>query len=100
MQESYDLAKSGVRPLPDGNTQLRMSQVIGSDQRFFDVVRQSKCDAQGNFEFTDLPAGEWVVVGIVRWVVSDIPQGSTLGTKITLSSGQQAKVLLSDTDRL
>ena len=33
------------------------------------LVRQTKCDAQGNFEFYNIPAGHWILKTDVEWSV-------------------------------
>ncbi|SMG65208.1 hypothetical protein BMETH_315_0 [methanotrophic bacterial endosymbiont of Bathymodiolus sp.] len=30
-------------------------------------MKQTKCDAQGNFEFYNVPEGEWIIKTTVEW---------------------------------
>ncbi|MCP1220368.1 hypothetical protein NKW45_00705 [Acetobacter orientalis] len=48
--------------------------------------KMTQCDAQGNFEFTDLPAGRWFAETIVHWQVPNgyimSNQGGWIGSGI------------------
>ncbi len=98
--EGYRLAKSGTRPVPNGDKSKSISQIAVSDPTYAKVVRKSRCDAQGNFTFANIPSGDWIVFSTVRWIVSDIPQGSTLATTVSIQNGETKRVLLSDADRI
>jgi len=99
-QEAYDLAKSGTRPIVAGSENERFSVVAANDPRFASLVKRTRCDAQGNFEFSNLRTGKWIVSTIVRWVVADIWQGSSLSTVVEIDANQRTKVLLTGSDRL
>lgn len=81
-----------------GNAQggLNSSRIIAgappADYRQF--RRSTRCNAQGNFAFSGLPAGEWFVTSPVRWVVSDIPQGAALMQRVRVGPGERAEVIL------
>lgn len=63
------------------------------------MVRKSTCDAQGNFVFTNLPVGGWIVTSRVHWVVADVSQGGTLLQRgVQSKAAQETKVLLTDSD--
>jgi hypothetical protein len=47
---------------------------IDADIRLRSLIRASRCDAQGNFAFTAVPAGLWYVVATVVWEVPHVPQ--------------------------
>lgn len=55
--------------------------------------RESSCDSQGKFEFTDVPIGTWIVITAVRWgnsgrVIGGQAEGGQLAKKITLRPGK------------
>lgn len=60
------------------------------------VVKKSQCDAQGNFEFTNIPPGPWIILADVLWQVQGSTQGGVVTKFITVNSDM--KVLLSDQD--
>ncbi len=60
--------------------------------------RESSCDSQGKFEFTDVPAGTWIAITIVRWgnagrVIGGHNEGGQLAKKITLRPGKNRIVM-------
>lgn len=65
-----------------------------------DYVRQTTCDAQGNFTFTGLPSGKYYVVTHVMWTVpvgryTAEPQGGALMQSVELGNGESERVILS-----
>jgi hypothetical protein len=63
-------------------------------------ARSATCDAQGNFVFRDLPAGEWYVRVNVTWEVpisaySTALQGGTLSRPVTTRPGQTEELIVS-----
>lgn len=50
--------------------------------------RESSCDSQGKFEFTNIPAGTWIVITVVQWGIGGRVEGGNLGKKITLRPGK------------
>lgn len=58
------------------------------------IIRRTRCDAQGNFTFSDVPRGNWLVLTEVTWLVRD-KQGGTLMESVTLNDGEKKKVILS-----
>jgi hypothetical protein len=77
----------GRRPGPD--------QSLDSYRTYF---KRSNCDAQGNFDFENLPAGPWFVMTDVRWTVGNMPQGGVLLREVSVQDHQATQVLLSDSD--
>jgi hypothetical protein len=73
---------------------------IGSDQQHArSMIRKATCDAQGNFVFTNLPVGVWIVTSRVHWVIADESQGGTLLQRgVQSKAAQETKVLLTDSD--
>lgn len=46
--------------------------------------RESSCDSQGRFEFTNVPVGTWIVITTVRWGNTWHQERTLLAKKITL----------------
>ena len=60
--------------------------------------RESSCDSQGKFEFTDVPTGTWIAITAVRWgnsgrVIGGQNEGGQLAKKITLRPGKNRIVM-------
>jgi hypothetical protein len=66
---------------------------------YYAATLKTTCDAQGNFRFERVPAGDFYVVTIVRWGVPSggitLPQGGALMRRISVAPGQSVSVLLS-----
>ncbi|HXS54029.1 MAG TPA: hypothetical protein VN782_15950 [Usitatibacter sp.] len=81
--------------------QLRIGRRPGPGQSldsYREYFKRSTCDAQGNFDFENLPAGDWFVMTEVRWTVANMPQGGVLLREVTAEDHDVAQVLLSDSD--
>lgn len=78
-----------------GRRPAAVEQVSGT---YRSVLKESQCDAQGNFAFSALPTGSWFIVTEVNWAVGDNRQGGALLRQVYVSSGQSQQVLLSDAD--
>lgn len=61
-----------------------------------DVVRHTVCDAQGNFSFSELPDGKYIVMTEVTWEAAYAQQGGPVWRAGTLDGGQRKKVILSN----
>lgn len=64
------------------------------------TARKTKCDAQGNFEFENIPSGDYFVLTQVVWMTpfgnySQSYNGGTLVDRITLHPNKITKVILS-----
>ncbi len=70
------------------------------DPRYKALLRQSRCDARGNFAFRDLPAGDWYVVTGDFWTVGGNQKRDGLLRRVTVSEGQALKVFLTEVDRV
>jgi len=68
------------------------------DPTFKPVIKQSQCDAQGNFSFAKLPNGNWFIVTQVAWTVASQSQGGTLMREVAVSDNQTVQVLLTEKD--
>ena len=68
------------------------------DARAIEFSRTTMADAGGNFDFTDLPAGEYYVLSSVFWEYvsgpSALKTGGRVGLKVKVQSDQTAKALL------
>ncbi len=67
------------------------------DPAYNAVLKQSQCDAQGNFLFTNLPPGSWFVVTEVKWIVGYNQQGGGLLREVS-TNNNEIQVLLTDND--
>lgn len=78
----------------------------GSDEKA--LIKETQCDAQGNFEFYMIPAGNWVIKTNVSWDVYSVKsvgiyyytanerQGGGLMKKITVQDGEVNKFIISN----
>lgn len=89
-EEALDHLRAGRQPDVGGKP----------DPRYKLLLRKSRCDAQGNFAFRDLPAGDWFVVTDDFWTAGGNRQGSGLLRRVTVREGQAQQVLLTETDRV
>ncbi|WP_310452255.1 nuclear transport factor 2 family protein [Sulfuritalea sp.] len=60
--------------------------------------RESSCDSQGKFEFTNVPTGTWIAITAVRWgnsgrVIGGRAEGGQLAKKIILHPGKNRIVM-------
>lgn len=65
------------------------------DPRFYRYIKSTTGDVNGEFEFTDLPAGDYYIQAVVEWKVGSSTQGGILMTKVTVNDGIVSKVLMS-----
>lgn len=60
-----------------------------------DQFRKTRCDAQGAFEFDELPAGEYFVLTSVVWKVNDYSnEGGTMIQKVVVQEGKTKRIVL------
>lgn len=59
-------------------------------------LKKSVCDAQGNFVFSDLPAGDYFVVTTLVWSVPGgyLPEGGAMFKAFSLAAGESKRVIL------
>lgn len=70
------------------------------DPRIHDALKTTMCDAQGNFSFERVAAGNWLVVTEVIWTVGYSRQGGGLEGQVTAHDGEVTNILLSDDNRV
>ncbi|WP_395117211.1 hypothetical protein ACFCQI_12630 [Rhodanobacter sp. FW102-FHT14D06] len=65
---------------------------------YLQTLKKSTCDAQGNFSFTGLPAGNYVIVSVLAWTIPGQefapPQGGALMKSVTLKDGENTRIIL------
>lgn len=91
-EEIYDNMVAGRR--------VATEQMGKVDPIYRSIIKQTQCDAQGNFTFTELPSGSWFVITEVRWIVDGYRQGGSLARKISLSDGQHEQLMLSNSNKV
>jgi len=87
----YGTTESGFAP----TTTMRVK--FNPDEPAYHKMRKTTvCDAQGNFSFTQLPAGKYVVTSAIVWTVpgSFAPEGGGLLKSVSLSNGESTRVIL------
>lgn len=84
-----------------GNEERGFEPVIGqqvqfssNDTQYGKANKEVTCDAQGNFAFEHLPAGQYFVVAPVVWQVGYARQGGILMQSVTLSSGEEKHLIM------
>lgn len=65
-----------------------------SPAAYKNLVKATICDAQGNFEFTDIKDGDYFIVTSVYWETPS-PQGGVLAKSVNVKSGKAPRVILS-----
>ncbi|MFH0926206.1 MAG: hypothetical protein V1872_11375 [bacterium] len=75
---------------------MRGLHLSEADKRMLEYERTTTGDANGNFEFNDLPAGEYYIATTITWYVPGqyIPEGGNVGTKVGVKPGEMKKVVL------
>jgi hypothetical protein len=72
----------GERLPPDGPRRLADS-----------IVKETVCDAQGNFAFSGVVTGEYLLATSVEWQAGDYAQGGAMEKPITVSAGENKFIL-------
>jgi len=63
-------------------------------QQMLPYVRESIGDAQGNYEFTGLPPGDYFLEVTIKWLAGNQTTGGVIRKPVTLGEGQVMKVVL------
>ncbi|HGM6050058.1 MULTISPECIES: hypothetical protein [Stenotrophomonas] len=89
----YGSAESGYTTVGSANVQF-----IPDSADYKQARKTSVCDAQGNFSFTGLPAGEYFLTTGIMWSVPGQefmpPQGGLLMQSVKLSDGESTRVIM------
>ena len=65
------------------------------DPRYDKYIFSTIADAQGNFEFTGIPGGEYFLVGSVTWEAPTLGwQGGYIAKRIKISDGKVYRIIL------
>lgn len=90
LREYLQLSRDGVRH-------------VKTDSRWSDYVRVTQTDAQGNFEFTNVPAMNFAVKSEVTWILSESDplyqtlstpiQGGVIYKRVSLSPGKNRVIV-------
>lgn len=60
------------------------------------LIRTTRCDSQGNFQFDKVANGEFFLTTSVIWNVGSQSQGGTVVQTVTLANGQTLNTVLTD----
>lgn len=87
----YGTTKSGYVPALATRVQF-----TPDDPNYSNTHKSTVCDAQGNFTFTGLPAGEYFIISTITWTVPGgyLPEGGALMQSVSLSDGESKRVIL------
>lgn len=83
------------------NYMSRDELLVGIDGRWLNYVKETTADANGNFEFKNLPAGSYFLKCPVFWEVPNssyglTTTGSVVKKSIKLSNGEAIKIVLTE----
>ena len=59
------------------------------------MLKTTLCDALGNFEFADIPDGEWRIEVMVQWHINNRSQGGMLREDVTVKSNEKNRFIIS-----
>lgn len=83
-RQRLDAVKAGGRVLPV------------TDQTADKVRLLSKCNSRGEFSFTDLAPGKWLVISEVEWEAGSAFQGGVVSSPVDVSNEKPAYVIVTD----
>jgi len=66
---------------------------IPNHEEYTKISRQTRCDAQGEFVFSNLKDGRYFLVTTVAWKVQSL-QGAILATQINVVNGKTDRVIM------
>lgn len=92
MMALYGSSEEGFNPALGG----KPADFAGDDPRYHTTAKTTRCDARGRFSFSELPDGEYFLVGEVTWRDREagLPQGGYLMQHLRLSTGETKEILL------
>lgn len=62
---------------------------------YIQLSRQTLCDAQGHFEFSDVADGDFFVFSAIVWQAGGAPQGGALMQAVSVRGGDSKQLVLS-----
>lgn len=72
-------------------------KIVGLHPRFFEYVKTTRADGEGNFAFRDVPEGEYLFFTTIKWTYYngqfDLPAGGTPWARIVVTK-DTPKVIL------
>jgi len=88
----YGSDQEGFNPILMG----RPAAFDDDDPRYIQAAKTTRCDARGHFAFSELPDGDYFLVGEVTWHDrrAGLPQGGYLMRRIQIKAGETKEVLL------
>lgn len=88
----YESDEDGFNPILMG----RPANFVDDDPRYAAMAKTTRCDTHGRFAFTELPDGDYFLVGEVTWQdrQAGLPQGGYLMRRVRVSTGETKEVLL------
>lgn len=92
MRALYGSAEEGFNPALMG----RPAAFDNDDPAYLKTAKTTRCDAHGRFAFSELPDGDYFLVGEVTWRdrQAGLLQGGYLMRRLQLSTGETKEVLL------
>lgn len=85
------LYKSGT----EGYNPNRQANFSPNPKEYWELMRRTTCDAQGNFTFRNVADGTFYVSTAITWYVSEYgTQGGALMKRIQLSDGETENIVL------
>jgi hypothetical protein len=79
----------------DSDMDKECSRLSGLDNAAKALINTSQCDAQGNFEFHKVPAGDYIISVNVSWYAGYDKQGGIMRKKVTVRDGEINKFIIS-----
>lgn len=82
-----------------GNTERGINTGLGfkfepEDPRYMGSRRTTRCDAQGRFQFSLMPRGDYYLVTRVRWMVAGATEGGFLMQRVSVGAADNVEVIL------
>lgn len=62
---------------------------------YHEHARHTRCDAQGNFQFSDVADGEFYLVSVITWIVARQAQGGGMMQAVSVRGGEAIELVLS-----
>lgn len=100
MQKLFGSNESGINQIFEVRARKYKNTIIDLDSNLEKYVKKTTCDAQGNFDFSGVPNGEYYVVTSVEWEVPSRYamgyQGGDLMKRVSVKNGAKERVILTN----